>query len=92
MAEEIATAKTPADHEALALHFEQEANALDVKAEQHLAMAERYEHLPSIGKPLSPGRGLAYHCQQLADNYRSSAEHNRALAKLHRDLAKRARP
>lgn len=88
--EAIATAKTRADHEALAWRFEQEADRLQALSEQHLVMAGVYEGLrPSA----FPSRiVMAKHCRRLADNYRTGAEDTRVLAKSHREMARQLSP
>jgi len=91
LSEAIATAKTPEDHEALARHYEQEADALQARSEQHLAMAGSYKRLRQARRPLNPQKA-AKHCRRLAENYRASAEENRALAKLHRKIAQELAP
>jgi len=42
MSDMITMAKTPADHEKLAAHYEQEAKAARAKSEEHKAMADAY--------------------------------------------------
>jgi len=88
--EAIATAKTRADHEALARRFEQEADRVQALSEQHLAMADAYEGLRSSAFPSRIV--MAKHCRGLADNYRTSAEDTRALAKSHRKMAQQLPP
>lgn len=90
LSEAIATAKTPEDHEALARHDEQEADALQARSEQHLAMAGSYQRSRPARRPYP--QGAAKHCQRLAENYRASAEENRALAQLHRKIAQELAP
>ena len=53
-------------------------------------MAESYEGFKPA-RPLKP-QGAAKHCRRLAENYRASAEENRALAKLHRKIAQELAP
>lgn len=88
MEQAIEEANTRADHEALADHYQQEADALMEKAETHEKMAEKYAKTdyPKLGME---GEGER-HCRSLARKYREAAEENLALAKMHRQLAEEA--
>lgn len=84
----IIEAKSKADHESLAQYFEQEAQALEEKAERHQKLAEDYEKGGSYEKV----KGfMLQHCNAMIRNYRQAAEDNLALAKMHRELAAEAR-
>lgn len=83
-AAQIEAAKTPADHEAIAAAFDQEAGRLDVLAKEHEKMADTY-------RITSSKRGMASasmhaHCANLAKRYQEAAQENRALAKEHRAI------
>ena len=84
----IATAKSSAEHEALAKEFETEASAAKAKAVEHRKMAEGYK---KIGGPLIEKWHLDQHCEALAKSYETGAKENEALAKAHRELAKSAK-
>jgi len=85
MEEMIQSAKTKADHEALAKHYEDEASAFQAKAEEHKRMAGAYRN---VGK----GGGAAFvgHCDRLIAQYQEAAKENLELAKLHRQMAEEA--
>jgi hypothetical protein len=84
----IETAKTQADHEALATHYEQEAKMLQKKAEEHRHMARVYGVLP-YGAPKS-AINFAQHCNAVASQLEAAAEENLELAKMHRQIAAEA--
>ncbi len=81
----VATAKTEAEHNAVAAEYESSAKALEAQAVAHDKMAKTYKGHPSKGADLSS------HCESLAANYRDSAKLNRQLAEAHRELARTAR-
>ena len=81
--EQVVRANSDADHSALAQSYEEEAKALDAKAEQHKELARTYVRLGYLkDKP-----EMVSHCDSLADKYRAAASDNRSLAKAHRELA-----
>jgi len=61
----IESARTKADHEALAAHYEQEARALQDTAATHERMAQAYQR-SDYGKI---GTTLIQHCEFLARTY-----------------------
>lgn len=81
----IVEAKTPADHEAIAAHYEKAAQEAHQKQAEHQKMKERYEKNPALNKS-----GFSTHCDLIAANYDKMAKEYEALAKLHRDMAKSA--
>ena len=83
----IQSATTKADHEALAMHYEQEAKALQAKAAEHRAMAQAYAKSTLYGKMKS---SLLQHCDILASEYQTAADENLELAKQHRRLVEGA--
>jgi hypothetical protein len=83
----IQSATTKADHEALAMHYEQEAKALQAKAAEHREMARAYAKSTLYGKMQS---SLLQHCDILASQYQRAADENLELAKQHRRLAEGA--
>ena len=80
----IQTARSKADHEALAAQYETEATNLLAQAEKHERMGQRYE-----GIELGGGKGpkFAAHCAALAEDFRNAARENQELAALHLELA-----
>ncbi len=80
----ITGAKTPADHEVIASHYDREAATAKAKAEEHRKLVEAYRN---IGRGRFPMEG---HGQRLAQNYESVTAENAALAEAHREMAREA--
>src|SRR5437667_7725530 len=85
MPDMITSAKTSADHEKLAAHYEQEAKAARAKAEEHKKMADAYR---KAGGPLIEKLHFDQHCDTLVKSYTSMADELEALAKAEREAAK----
>ena len=83
----IVDAKTPADHEAIAAYYDQEAQAAHQKHEEHLKLKASYEQIPHLASKT----GLPWHCNTIATNYQKTAKEYEELAKLHRQMAKSAK-
>lgn len=81
----IENAKSKADHETLAAHYEQEAKMLNDKAEEHRRMAKAYGALAH-----KAASTFGQHCEAIASKQEAVAQENLALAKLHRQLAEEA--
>jgi hypothetical protein len=77
----IENARTRADHKALAERYEQEAEALRQKEEQHRKILAAYEK--SGGYEATKG-GMIQHCNYLIRKYHELVEENLAMAKMHR--------
>ena len=87
----LQTAKTPADHRALASYYQQKAQAFLASSAKHSAEAEFRAKYPG----LDGNNGLAYglwanHCRLLASSDRESAKKAETLTSLHEDMAKKA--
>jgi hypothetical protein len=82
----ITEAKTPADHEAVAAYYDQEAQAAHQKHAEHLKLKASYEKTPHLASKT----GLPGHCNTIAMNYQKMAKEYEALAKVHREMAKSA--
>jgi len=89
MPDMITAAKTSADHEKLAAHYEQEAKAARAKAEEHRTMAEAYR---KAGGALIEKLHFDQHCDALVKSYTSMADELEALAKGEREAAKQMKP
>ena len=85
-AAQIEAAKTPAEHEAIAKLFEDEAASLTKKSEMHGEMAKTFG-APG-GKPYMAAQ--AKHCAALQKDYKAAAKQNSELAAIHRQMAKEA--
>jgi hypothetical protein len=81
----IASAKTPADHEAIAAFYDQEAVDAKKKAGMHRRTAETYRSL-KIPKPVY----MAEMCDGIAAMWDKIAADNSKLAKAHQNMAKNA--
>ena len=83
----IENAKTKADHEAIAKHYEDEAKTYQAKAEEHKKMERSYQ-IMSQGK--GGVKGFVAHCKKLVTQYEELAKEDLELAKLHRQFAEQA--
>lgn len=83
----IATAKTPADHEAIAAYFDKEAAEAQAKVDNHAKMGAAYK---KVGGALIAKQHLDRHCDGFTAGYAKAAKEAKALAAGHREMAKRA--
>jgi hypothetical protein len=83
----IESAKTPADHEAIAAFYEQQAADAKKKADLHRNTADTYRKL-NISKPVD----MAHMCDGIAAMWDKIAADNSKLAKAHKQMAKAAAP
>lgn len=91
MDQAVHNAKSKADHEALAQHYEEVAKEMQFKVEEHKKILSEYVSEPwLIGKQQATGFGV--HCQRLIDVYQKAAEENLEMAKMHRELAEGIKP
>jgi len=88
IAEMIGSAKTPADHEAIAAYYDGQAKEARQKAEEHRKMGEAYK---KGGGALAGKTHFYEHCEVLTRNYTSDANQYEALAAAHRQKAKAAK-
>jgi hypothetical protein len=75
----ITSAKTPADHEAIAAYYDAEAAENEKKASLHSRNKNMYSKLD-----------FSAHCNALIRDYHQTAEQDKALAVFHRAMAKKA--
>lgn len=95
IAQQIATARTSADHEALAAWFDSQADEADASAERHRGMKEHYVRWDAILSSTAFGptgnragsAGFWQQCEKLVRLYAQASEENRTLAKMHREIA-----
>jgi lysine/ornithine N-monooxygenase len=86
----LKTAKTAADHEAIAKHYEAQAADAKKNAELHREMAATYTAGgTSIGKGTTAN--FPQHCQNLVKTFEEEATHYTQMAQAHRELAKAAK-
>ena len=81
----IASARTPAEHEAIAAFYEQEATEAKKKASLHRNTADTYRKL-KLSKPV----GMAEMCDGIAAMWDKIAKDDSRLANAHREMAKQA--
>ena len=89
MSSAVRSAKTKADHNALAKHYEAAAEAMQAKAqEQKNSLAEYREHGYYYGRQTED---LKEHTKALVRIYQEAAEANMSMAKVHRQMAEDAK-
>jgi hypothetical protein len=81
----IASAKTPAEHDAIAAFYEQQAATAKEKADLHKRTAETYRKM-RIDKPVY----MAHMCEGIAAMWDKIAADDLKLAKAHHEMAKKA--
>ncbi len=85
MSQEIRNAKTSADHNSLAKHYEETAKEMQVKADEHKKMLAEYEaHRQTYGKR---GLDMESMCKALIHVYEQAMKENMSLADSHRRIA-----
>ena len=89
MTSAIRDAKTSADHNALAKHYEDAAQEMQAKVQEHKKLLEEYEAHPY--NYVYRSQDLKLHCLSLVSSYERAAEANMKMAKIHRQLAEEAR-
>ena len=87
----IQTAKTAADHEAIASYYDSQAASAKSRADLHRKMAASYTAGGSAtGKGIGPVP-LPTHCTNLAKEFDEEAANYKAMADAHRAMAKAAK-
>ena len=88
MAQAVQTAKTRADHEALAKHYEATAKEMQAKLQEHQKMYEEYEaQRQTYGKR---GLDMEAMCRAMIHFYEEAAKGNMDMANAHRKIAAEA--
>lgn len=83
----IHNAKTKADHEALAKHYEQMAHEMNPLVEEHKKRLTEYQvFYPTVDEQYSQ---YVDHCTRLIKIYSQAEQENLELAKLHHQMAAR---
>ena len=85
----ITDAKTPADHEAIAVYYDQQAADARAKAAEHRKMGDSYR---KAGGALQHKTHFHEHCEALVREYDAAARDYAAMAAAHRQMAKAAHP
>lgn len=88
--QKIENARTPADHNELAVYYEAAAAEAKANADTHRKMARSY----SIREPIGRGGGASMnrHCNAIADRYAETAQEYSMMATLHRQLSQQPTP
>lgn len=77
--------KTAADHEAIAAHYEQEAQMYQEKEDEHKKLLSQYQREPwLLGKQAI---GFQWHCERLIELESEAAKENEEMAKIHHVIA-----
>lgn len=85
MSQAVQNATTKADHEALAKHYEETADEMQIKVDEHKKLLSEYQTKSYLyGKQ---AENFKQHCQMLINAYESAVEANRAMAEAHRAMA-----
>ena len=85
MFEEIRKARTPADHNSLAKHYEDTAKEMQSKVDEHKKMLAEYEaHRETYGRR---GLDMESMCKALLHVYSEAVNENMNLAESHRKMA-----
>lgn len=82
----IQSAKTPADHEAIAAIYDKQAAADEASAKMHSRTASLYRGIDPTGGGRGSGQ-MAIHCKNISDSYTRAAKEHKDLAALHRKAA-----
>lgn len=86
--QQIESARTPGDHQALAEYYTKESVAARARAADHRKMGKAYQAAPS-GKG---GGSMLAHCNASAASYEQIASTYEAMATEHRQMAGQAKP
>ena len=82
----VSEAKTPADYEAIAVYYDQQAQEAHQKHAEHQKLVALYDATPKL-----KGGTMAKHCTDAGKKYEGIAKDYEALAKAHREMAKAAK-
>ncbi len=88
LAQMITNAKMPADHQAIAAHYDNAAAKANDMAAAHERMRTKYLESPSLQSAgPSYGRVAAKDCEVLQRSYLNIADEDALLANVHREMA-----
>jgi hypothetical protein len=89
MTQAVQSAKTAADHDALAKHYENAAKEMRAKAEEHKKLLAHYQAKKALYRKYT--QDLVSHCQGLIRIYEQAAAENMGMAQSHREMAAEAK-
>ena len=85
----IGSAKTAAEHQRIAKHFDARADELEAESKEHHELAAKYKANPTMHEMKHPMSGeTAGHCQFFADDLHKASVRARQMATDHREMAK----
>lgn len=85
----LQNAKTTADHQALAEHYEQAAKDAEAKVAEHKKLLDEYKtHGYLYGKQ---AMSFQSHCEGLIRSYEQIVKGNAEMAEMHRQMARESR-
>ena len=85
----VASAKTAADHEAIAAYYDHAATEAEKQAKEHETLKETYEKKHAYRSEQNfGGKKPSWHCGLAAKYYEDVATEDRTLAQGHRQMAK----
>ena len=87
--QQIETARTRADHQALAKYYEDEVAKARARVAEHRKMATSYQGMVSGGRG---GGNMPAHCNAIASSYEGIAAQFEGMAASHRQMAEQAKP
>lgn len=87
--QQIETARTRADHEALVKHYSGEATTARAKAAEHRKMATSYQGMIGGGRG---GGSMPAHCNAIASSFEGIAAQFEGMAAGHKQMAEQAKP
>lgn len=85
MTQAVQSASTKADHEALAKHYDEAAEDMQAKVDEHKKLLADYQ--AESYKWGRQGPIFEQHCQTLIKAYENAVTENRAMAEAHRAVA-----
>ena len=89
LVQRIETARTPADHEALASYYDREASAASASAAAHRKMATSYQGMVAGGRG---GASMPAHCNAIVRSQEAIATEYEGMAAAHRQMGQQAKP
>ena len=85
MSKAVQSAASKADHEALAIHYEEAAKEMQLKVDEHKKLLDQYQsHSYLYGRQ---AEDLKAHCQELINVYEKAVVANQKMAKMHQEMA-----
>ena len=87
--QQIETARTRADHEALMANYNQQAAKARATAAEHRQLAKTYQASPPITRG---GGSMSAHCNAIASSFEGIAAQFEGMAAGHKQMAEQAKP